>query len=103
MNIIKSGKCNNSPKNAFVEDFTIRILTSCGQGSEAISIHWYGESFQRQPDTIQVIDAISHGKIGAANGMVSVGDTEYGFAAFVEFKTTKATEVSDIKLYIVEV
>ncbi|WPP43383.1 hypothetical protein SK066_10790 [Paenibacillus hunanensis] len=102
MNIIKSGKCNNSPKNAFVEEFTIQILAKCGQG-ETTSVHWYGESFQQQPDTIQVIDAISHGKIGATNGNVSIGDTKYSFAAFIEFKTTKATEVSDIKLYIVEV
>ncbi len=103
MNIIKSSKCNNSPKNAFVEDFTIRILASCGQNDETTTIHWYGESFQQQPDTIQVQDAISHGKIGAVNGNVSIGDTEYGFATFVEFKTTKANEISDVKLYIVPV
>ncbi len=102
MDIIKSGKCKNSPKNAFVEDYTIQLLAACGQDDQATSIHWYGEPFHQQPDTIQVQDAISHGKIGAANGKVSINSTEYNFATFIEFKTTKANEVSDIQLYIVK-
>lgn len=101
MNIIKSGACKNSPKNAFVEDFTIRVLAAFGkEHCEETSIRWYGEDFKQEPDEIRIFHAISHGKIGAANGEVKVDERGYHFAAVIEFETTKAERVSDIKLYV---
>ncbi|GGO02005.1 hypothetical protein [Saccharibacillus kuerlensis] len=101
MNIIKSGACKNSSKNAFVEDFTIRILAASGQeDQEGMTLHWYGEVFEKEPDEIRILHAISHGKIGAANGEVQIGKIIYNAAVIIEFENTKATRVSAIKLYV---
>ena len=98
MKITRSGKCTNSPKNAFVEDFVIDLIAG-------ISLEGRVEdttSLPHVPDdvsAVEIMNAISHGKVGAANGSMTVSGIRQPFAAFIEFTSTKATLVRSLTLY----
>lgn len=48
---------------------------------------------------IEITHAISHGKVGAANGSLTIGGSKKPFAVFIEFTSTKATLVRRVNYY----
>ena len=111
-----SKDCGNSPKNQFVQDVSVAI--ECGEAMpDAFSedVTWEQPEKQRisgktdvlehvrsrpSPTSITVLHAISHGKVGAANGEVTLanGHTRR-FCHVFEFTNTKANCISVIKSY----
>ena len=111
-----SKDCGNSPKNKFVQDVVIALETgeflSDGFSDKLV---WYKNSDQAlegktaivsvlkgaaKPTSITVDHAISHGKVGAANGKLTLanGHTRR-FAHIIEFTSTKGNKVAVIKSY----
>lgn len=98
MKVTRSGECKNSPKNAFVEDFVVDWLASDNLSGRLEA----GASLPEVPDDlteIEISHAISHGKIGAANGLITVNGSKKPFAVFIEFASTKATLVRNVNFY----
>jgi len=114
---IQGGKdCGNSPKNQFVQD--VSVAMECGEAMpDAFSedLTWEQPATQRlsgkndvlehlrsrpKPTSITVQHAISHGKVGAANGEVTLanGHTRR-FCHVFEFTNTKANSISAIRSY----
>lgn len=99
MQLIRSGECGNSPKNAFVEEFTIDLITGSrlddrmADGAAPPTVPW------QNLDLLHVIHAISHGKVGAANGTVMCDGKIVHFACVLEFSTAKADRVRTVLLY----
>lgn len=105
MQIVRSGMCSNSPKNAFVEELAIKVVATLGKSRASASnedypVRIYGESFDAEPDKIAVFQAISHGKAGAANGEIRMGEIVLGFVISVTFKTVKGEHVEGVKVYV---
>lgn len=108
--IVKSGKCGNSPKNAFVEDFAIWLMTA-DKGNLTASLSpdgafWANENqplIERlsniQPIKITIFDAISHGRVGAARGELITPGGHREFSVFLEFQNTKAERVNSAKVF----
>jgi len=98
MKIKRSGECGNSPKNAFVEDFVLDLLAGKTL-SERVADAAELPGVPNDPSEIEITHAISHGKIGAANGAVRAGGVKMPFAVFIEFSSAKATKVQNVRLY----
>ena len=116
--ITGSGDCRNSPKNAFMQEVAIGLLTGAETldaslaetvvlrrndhedvtGAAAVRA-LAAEMFRDCHDALIVHHAISHGKVGAANGVAVKGDGGTAFAMVVEFATAKADRVAVIDLY----
>ncbi len=117
MPLIQGSKdCGNSPKNQFVQDVSVAL--ECGEAlPEAFSedVIWEQPATQPmsgktallehlgsrpKPASITVLHAISHGKVGAANGEVTFADGQTRrFCHVFEFTNTKANCISVIKSY----
>ncbi|NGQ92851.1 hypothetical protein G5V65_18320 [Rhodobacter sp. HX-7-19] len=114
--IIGSADCGNSPKNAFVQDIAIALET--GVASVEIfdpEITWARTStktlegqagvlqaLSSTPQVIRVVvqHAISHGKIGAANGDTLLANgVKRPFCHVFEFTNGKARSVVSITTY----
>ncbi|MBQ2262129.1 MAG: hypothetical protein II336_12245 [Loktanella sp.] len=111
-----SKDCGNSPKNQFVQD--VSVAMECGEAMpEAFSeeVTWEQTATQLmsgknalleylgsrpKPASITVLHAISHGKVGSANGEVTLanGHTRR-FCHVFEFTNTKANCISVVKSY----
>lgn len=108
--------CGNSPKNQFVQDVAIALET--GQiTSETLSetVVWLGPSpstlngrtaiinharSRAKPQTVRILSAISHGKVGMANGETTLkGGEVRRFCHVIEFTNSKATTVALIQTY----
>lgn len=99
MKITRSGECKNSPKNAAVEDLVIDLITGtslAGRVEDIASIPLVPHGVSG----VEMVHAISHGKIGAANGTLTVGGAKQPFAVFIEFTSTKATLARRLTLYL---
>ncbi|MGN7127715.1 hypothetical protein [Methylorubrum thiocyanatum] len=117
--IVKSGECQNSPKNAAMEEIAIAIFGASQddirelladnvtlhladgtqiEGSEATNLY-VAQHVRRGFDLLKIDHAITHGRVGAANGFVSIEGRQNGFSVFVEFVNTKAERLKAIKLY----
>lgn len=97
--IMGSRECKNSPKNAFVEDFVVDLLAAkslAGRVDKSASLPAVPEGLSE----IEITHAISHGKVGAANGTLSISGSNKPFAAFIEFTSSKAVIVRSVTLYI---
>lgn len=108
--IIRSGKCGNSPKNTFVEDFVIWLVTAdqdkLARALSPDGLVWaseHGALFdrfaKRNPAKVTIFDAISHGRIGAAHGEILSTSGSIEFSVFLEFQNTKAEQVRSAKVY----
>lgn len=111
-----SRDCGNSPKNTFVQAVAIALET--GEAREDIfdeDVAWlrpsgkeivgrealFAELAARAIPVVLTFDhAISHGKVGAASGEVTLADgTKRRFSHVLEFTSTKANSVAVIKSY----
>ncbi|MFD1912033.1 nuclear transport factor 2 family protein [Halodurantibacterium flavum] len=114
---VKGSKdCGNSPKNKFVQD--VAVAMECGEAvPDAFSedVTWVlpsadpvsGRSAvlehvgsRTRPSSVTVQHAISHGKVGAASGEVTLanGHTQR-FCHVFEFTNTKANCVAVVRSY----
>lgn len=115
-NITLSGACGNSPKNAFAEQFAAALLSGdtdrlnewLAQGCTLVGpgapnprpIEPALTELQKNaPDALEIFSAITHGRIGAVDGVSIKGKKQTGFALFLEFKNTRADSVSAVRLY----
>lgn len=117
--IILSGECGNSPKNAFAEQLAVALMTGDDRNlSEWLTpdcsadlpgpghldgVAAIGSAMKKQAanlDRIEIHHAITHGRVGAVNGEVSAAGTRRGFALVFEFRNTKADSVAAIRLYL---
>jgi hypothetical protein len=117
MPVIQGSKdCGNSPKNQFVQDVSVAL-----EGGDALSkafsedVTWEQPATQLisgknaltdylasrpKPASITVLHAISHGKVGAANGEVILANGQTRrFCHVFAFTNTKANCISAIKSY----
>ncbi|KQT50170.1 hypothetical protein ASG47_20085 [Devosia sp. Leaf420] len=98
MKVTRSGECKNSPKNAFVEDFLVDWLASDNLSGRMEA----GASLPKVPDDlteVEISHAISHGKIGEANGLITVNGSKKPFAVFIEFASTKGNVARNLTFY----
>ena len=118
--IVKSKDCGNSPKNLLVQELAVSIERADRAAfsrciSENIAWAYQGrspvvgrasasellESMRSQaPLMIEVEHAISHGRVGAANGTVQLASgTRIGFCHVIEFASVKGDRVARITSY----
>lgn len=99
MKITRSGACGNSPKNAFVEDFAVDLARGADladrldTGASPPGWPW------PQATAVTIDAAISHGRIGAAEGRVEVDGRTLGFVVTLRFTNLKAQCVEEARLY----
>lgn len=111
-----SKDCGNSPKNKFVQDLAIAM--DCGlaePGAFSADVTWEQSSTEpmsgrtavlehltarRKPSSIIIQHAISHGKVGAESGEVTLEDGHIRrFCHVFDFTNTKANCVAFIRSY----
>jgi len=114
--ILGSRDCGNSPKNRFVQDLAVSM--ECGNPiPEAFDekVIWEQSSASQmqgkkglladlsarpKPATITISHAISHGKVGAASGEVTLPDgNRRRFCHVFEFTNNKANCVAGVRSY----
>lgn len=115
--IVRSGECGNSPKNAFAEEFAIALMTGdekCAGwiADESVAIFPGGKAQGREAiiaavaetvadlNALRIVHAITHGRVGAVNGeLTGAGETK-GFALILDFRNTKADSVAALRVYL---
>jgi len=116
----RSDDCGNSPKNAFVEDFTIALATRDGDGvaarvSDDVRLNVVGRAPIVGKDavmdaldamapvvTLTIARVLTHGRTGAVNGVVEYANGGGAqFCNVYEFSSAKGNRVSDITAYVV--
>lgn len=114
--IQESRDCENSPKNKFVQDAAIGLaIGALDTDMVAESIIWHGVNAkpiegtvalkakldeQISPSAIVVEHAISHGRVGAASGVITFGnDNQKRFCHIFEFTSAKGNLIAEIKSY----
>lgn len=114
MKIIASSHCNNSPKNKFVETYSISLLTKdvtelqlhssdpmsiiLPDGKEIKGLSEL-ENWHLNAEILTSIAAISHGKQGSFLGLLTNGKTERYLTIYYEFKTLKADKMSKVIVF----
>lgn len=113
----RSADCGNSPKNAFVQNVAISLASGefspdifseevvwCGadeatiEGKAALA-KWLSQ--RKKPTEIEIAHAISHGKVGAANGTAILADGhKRRFSLVFQFTNSKANAVARIDSYV---
>lgn len=116
--VTKSGACGNSPKNAFAEDITVEFLTAAVESlrtklADGIRLFIGSNVFegvdsvlralQREPwgalEGVTITHALTHGRVGAANGIMRVSDRNSEFCVVLEFANLKCQSVATVKVY----
>ena len=114
--IKRSADCGNSPKNARSE--AIAVAIECrdvehlsGYLSAQASRHWaditltgladvLSDLQQRPlPDRLMIDRVVSHGKVGAVNGVADYGTERRRFCHLIEFTSVKCEQVRRIESY----
>lgn len=116
--------CGHSPKREFLKDFNVAY----GKGNPDFltenvtdDIVWkiigdktiegkekYAAALEEMKEMevteMTIEKVVTHGKEGAVNGTLTMGDGEtYAFADFYEFKNTRAKELRSITSYVIEI
>lgn len=122
LKIVKSPDCGNSPKNQFVEKVVVAIEKADRAAfARAVTdgVEWTlpdGDVVEGKiaavevladlhpaPVKIAVLHALSHGRAGAANGVVTLaGGEQIGFCHVVEFASAKGDSIAAIRTYYSE-
>ncbi len=115
--IIGSLDCGNSPKNTFVQGIAIELESGAGKAEHfAENVVWTRPfpaeqivgraalikaiATKNSPAKIIVEHAISHGKVGVANGEVTLPDGQsYRFCHVIAFTNAKANCVASVTSY----
>ncbi len=114
--VSRSVDCGNSPKNRLVEDvvvalevldvdFLLGILDSNAvwafAGGRAVSAQTILSrlSTMKAPTALTIDRVMSHGKVGAVNGIAKHGKDVQRFCHVIEFTSAKFTRVGRIESY----
>lgn len=116
--VTKSGACGNSPKNAFAEDFTVEVLTAAVESlrtklADGIQLFVGTNVFEGTDSVLRALrselwgtlegvtitHALTHGRVGASNGIMRVGGRNSEFCVVLEFANLKCESVAAIKVY----
>ena len=100
--ITRSGECKNSPKNGFVEEFAIDLLSGADLTDRLAGGVTCAVPQFKNLKAIHVHHAISHGKVGAANGTLTTPTGDMEFSLILEFVNTKASQVASCKFYTLQ-
>jgi hypothetical protein len=122
--VIFSEDCGNSPKNIFVQDFTIALAKADSRfipENVTEDVRWNILGNQHIQGKEQLIEALklsklgkvaeltiqhvaTHGKAGAVNGIKKLANGKtVGFCDFYEFGDTKGTLIKEITTYQIEI
>jgi len=98
----RSADCGNSPKNQFAEELIVALLSgdvSTIESAGALDI-CSGQMTGEPPTNIQIEHVVTHGKVGAVSGTVTLSDgLSAGFCFVLEFATAKADRLSKVIRY----
>jgi hypothetical protein len=121
-NVIVSEDCGNSPKNIFLQDFTIAFAkVDAGFLLDSVTddIRWdiiggkhyegkddFAAALEKMDEVAEIIiqRVLTHGKAGAVDGLMRTksGKT-IAFCDVVEFGSAKGTRIRKITTYVIEV
>ena len=117
--ITRNKDCRNSPKNAFMQELAAGLFLDADDafrstlaedavlrrggrppvtGADAVEA-FVARRLRERFDTVVIHHAITHGRVGAANGVCAKGADETPFAVVVEFASVKADSVALLNLY----
>ncbi len=117
--IVRSGECRNSPKNAAMEAIAIAIFydpDDCLRSfiADDASLHLPDgriindenaaylhivQHMRHDFDVVTIDHAITHGRVGAANGTLEIQGRVVGFCVIVDFANSKTEQFKVIKMY----
>jgi hypothetical protein len=121
--IVRSQDCGNSPKNQLVENLAVALSTGDDRAASGLiteEVQWeiVGSGTLRGRESVlqtlrdlngqaivqlTILHVVTHGKSGAVNGTVRFPDAERCFCDVFEFGNAKATRVSRIMSYRIDV
>lgn len=102
LEVERSADCGNSPKNQFAEALVIALLSRDMATLEAAGASDMGlEQMPGEPPAkIQIEHVVTHGKVGAVSGTITMSDgRSAGFCFVLEFATAKADRLSKVIRY----
>ncbi len=118
--IVPSADCGNSPKNTLLQDIAIAFAKRDAEfllGRVTDDIRWEvvggrvvegREAFARALQTLGSVTQLtidhvmSHGRVGAVNGVAAHRDGAREFCDVYEFANAKAERIKSIRSYVVE-
>lgn len=120
--VVRSRDCGNSPKNRLVEDVAVALAIgdvdaiaaavtedvqwlTVGDGAIAGVADVAVAALNAKPERlaeVTIVHVMSHGKLGAANGIVHSGTGRYEFCHVMEFGNARGTAVQKITTYRVD-
>lgn len=114
MKIITNSNCNNSPKNKFIEMYSINLLTKnltelqlnstshisivLPDGKEIKNLADL-EQWSMEAETVTSIASVSHGKQAFFLALLTNKNQENYFTIYYEFETFKAKKIEKIILF----
>ena len=81
------------------EDVTLHLADGTLIDGREATTHHIAQHVQRDFEILKIDHAITHGRVGAANGLLTIEGDQTGFCVVVEFVNTKAERLQAIKLY----
>jgi hypothetical protein len=122
MKIVRSKDCGNSPKNRLIEDLAVALATGDADTVARLTTddaEWrivgVGELRGRAAivaalatvdrgaaSTLKIVHALSHGRAGAANGVLEHDGKRTDFCDLFEFANTKGTSISRMTSYRID-
>lgn len=119
MKVIRSSDCGHSPKQKLLEDMPVALagadagLIDSLTVPELVWLHIGKKSVEGQDAVLSAIrksgpatevaieKVVSHGRAGAANGIITRGGKRAAFCRMFEFNNMKCTHVKSISTYSV--
>lgn len=114
LKIITNSNCNNSPKNKFIETYSINLLTKnltelqlnstshisivLPDGKEIKNLADL-EQWSMEAETVTSITSVSHGKQAFFLALLTNKNQENYFTIYYEFETFKAKKIEKIILF----
>ena len=112
----RSADCGNSPKNKMVEDIAVALEIRDGEflatilDSDALWNYVGGTlntakvvldhlASLNKPTSLTIDRVMSHGKVGAVNGIAKYGKSAHRFCYVIEFTSVKCNQIRRIELY----
>ena len=109
----RSADCGNSPKNKMAENIAVALEIRDGEFLATILVsdalwNYVGGTLNTakgvldhlNKPTSQTIDRVmSHGKVGAVNGIATYGNSAHRFCYVIEFTSAKCNQVCRIESY----
>lgn len=101
MDITLPTDCGNAPRIGIVSD----IVSHWANGDRGSLAEWLGDDASMpappwQPDRVEVLAVITHGRLAACDGVLSAGDKRLRFSHIFRFSSTsKTAKVAEVRTY----